>query len=159
MKKLEHRGYHFEAADASFELLLRKSTGRYRPLFELEEYRVDMGKRASKGTPIADAVVKILCGGRRYVEHSEGDGPVNALDTALRKAMSHVYPDVQGIRLTDYKVRIVNAKRGTAAMTRVLIESTDGEATWGTVGVSENIIEASWEALVESIEYGLTRSQ
>ncbi|RJQ54903.1 MAG: citramalate synthase [Actinobacteria bacterium] len=159
LKKLEHRGYHFEAADASFEMLLRRTKGEYRPLFKLEEYRVNVGKRSEKGVPIADAIVKIHVGGRRHVEHAEGDGPVNALDMALRKAMGNVYPDVYNIRLTDYKVRIVNAKRGTAAMTRVLIQSSDGEDEWGTVGVSENIIEASWDALVESIEYGLTRKK
>ncbi len=157
LKKLEHRGYHFEAADASFAMLLKRVKGEYRPLFKLEEYRVNVGKRSDKGVPIADAIVKIHVGGRRQVEHAEGDGPVNALDTALRKAMANVYPQVNNVRLTDYKVRIVNARRGTAAMTRVLIQSTDGEVEWGTVGVSENIIEASWEALVEALEYGLTK--
>ncbi|MDI6892085.1 MAG: citramalate synthase [Actinomycetota bacterium] len=154
LKKLEYRGYHFEAADGSFEILLRKSTGSYRPLFKLRDYTVTV-TRSGEAHPKTEAVVKVWVGGKRLVEFAEGNGPVNALDNALRKAIARIYPALERISLSDYKVRIINAKRGTAAVVRVLIESTDGEKTWGTVGVHENIIEASWEALVDSIEYGL----
>lgn len=154
LKKLEHAGYHFEAADGSFEILLRKSIGSYRPLFRLESYQVNVN-RARSGHTGTEAIVKIWVDEKRIVEIAEGNGPVNALDRALRKAVGRMYPHLADIKLTDYKVRIVNEKKGTAAVTRVLIESTDGDRTWGTVGVSENIIEASWEALVDAIEYGV----
>jgi len=153
LKKLEHQGYHFETADGSFEIFLRKNTGSYRPLFRLESYKIIV-TRLSKGRPKTEAVVKIWVDDKRIVEFAEGNGPVNALDKALRKAIARIYPTLEEISLTDYKVRIINARKGTAAVVRVLIESTDGENTWGTVGVHENVIEASWEALVDSIEHG-----
>ncbi len=154
LKKLEHMGYHFETADGSFEILLQKNTGSYRPLFKLEDYKVTVAKTGD-GRSKTEAVVKIWVEGERLVEYAEGNGPVNALDQALRKAIARIYPALEEISLTDYKVRIINARKGTAAVVRVLIESTDGEKVWGSVGVHENIIEASWEALVDSIEYGL----
>lgn len=158
LKKLEHIGYHFEVADGSFEILLRKNTGAYRPLFKLEDYKVTVS-RSGKSKPKTEAVVKIMVESQRLVEFAEGNGPVNALDNALRKAIARIFPALAEISLTDYKVRIINARKGTAAVVRVLIESTDGENSWGTVGVHENMIEASWEALVDSIEHGLARKK
>ncbi len=158
LKKLEHQGYHFETADGSFEILLRKNIGSYKPLFKLEDYKITVS-RSGKGHPKTEATVKIWIDDKRIVEFAEGNGPVNALDKALRKAIARIYPTLEEISLTDYKVRIINAKKGTAAVVRVLIESTDGENTWGTVGVHENIIEASWGALVDSIEHGLGRKK
>lgn len=149
IEHLEHEGYHFEVADASLALLLLKQSGNYEPLFDLEEYNVITGGKR------ADAVVKIYVKGKRFVGYGEGDGPVNALDIALREALEKAGINLSGIELTDYKVRVLDTKRGTAAKVRVLIETSDGKRTWGTVGVSENIIEASWQALVDSIEYGV----
>lgn len=154
LKNREHQGYHYEVADGSFGLFLLKNIGAYRPLFELESYRVEVDRFRS-GKFVAEATVKVRVGGERRVEVGEGTGPVHALDQALRKALEPVYPHLSKIKLTDYKVRVLDEKRGTAAIVRVLVESSDGERTWGTVGVSENVIEASWEALVDSIEYGL----
>lgn len=155
LKKREHEGYHYEAADGSFGLFLMKNIGMYRPLFKLESYEVSID-RGRSGKFEAEAIVKLRVKGKRLMEVAEGNGPVNALDRALRKALGSAYPGLSEIKLTDYKVRVLDEKKGTAAMVRVLIESSDGENVWGTVGVSENIIEASWEALVDSIEYGLT---
>jgi 2-isopropylmalate synthase len=155
VKELEHEGYSFEAADASLEILLRKKTGAYRPLFILESFRCIMEKRED-GRVMTEATVKLFVEGQRFVATGEGNGPVNALDRALRLAIGSFYPALEGIALTDFKVRVLDEKKGTDAVTRVLIVSDDGAESWGTVGVSENIIEASWEALVESIEYGLT---
>lgn len=156
LKRREHEGYHFEAADGSFGLFLIKNIGSYRPLFELESYKVS-NDRWRTGRFESEATVKLKVKGERKVETAEGNGPVNALDRALRKSLEPFYPELLRIRLTDFKVRVLDEKKGTAAVVRVLIESTDGEHTWGTVGVSENIIEASWEALVDSIEYGVLR--
>jgi 2-isopropylmalate synthase len=158
VKDLEHRGYSFEAADASLEILLRKKTGRYRPLFTLESFRCIMEKRED-GRVMTEATIKVFVEGHRFVATGEGNGPVNALDKALRLAMGGFYPSLEKIELTDFKVRVLDEKKGTGAVTRVLIVSDDGVESWGTVGVSENIIEASWEALVDSIEYGLTRGR
>lgn len=158
VKELEHEGYSFEAADASLEILLRKKTGRYSPLFTLESFRCIMEKRED-GRVMTEATVKLFCEGQRFVATGEGNGPVNALDRALRLAIGGFYPQLEEIQLTDFKVRVLDEKKGTGAVTRVLIASDDGVETWGTVGVSENIIEASWEALVDSIEYGLTRER
>jgi 2-isopropylmalate synthase len=155
VKELEHRGYSFEAADASLDILLRKKTGTYRPLFTLESFRCIMEKRED-GRVMTEATIKLFCQGHRLVATGEGNGPVNALDKALRLAIGSFYPTLSDIELTDYKVRVLDEKKGTGAITRVLIASDDGVQSWGTVGVSENIIEASWEALVDSIEYGLT---
>lgn len=155
IKELEHRGYSFEAADASLEIMLRKRLGTYEPFFRLESFRAIMEKRED-GKVMTEATIKVHVKGERFVATAEGNGPVNALDNALRLAIGKFYPDLDAIALTDFKVRVLDEKKGTAAVTRVLIESTDREKSWGTVGVSENIIEASWEALVDSIEYGLS---
>ena len=156
IKELEHRGYSFEAADGSLEVLLRKELGTYEPLFLLESFRCLMEKRED-GRVTTEATVKIHVRGKRFIATAEGNGPVNALDGALRLALDEFYPDLAAIQLTDYKVRVLDEKKGTGAITRVLIESADGDREWGTVGVSENIIEASWAALVDSIDYGLGR--
>jgi 2-isopropylmalate synthase len=152
IKEREHRGYHYEAADASFELLLRREAGEYQPLFRLESFRVITEKRAD-GQVETEATIKIWVDGRRYVRTAEGNGPVNALDRALRDAIGELHPHLADIDLVDYKVRILDTHHGTGAVTRVLLDSSDGHSSWGTIGVSENIIEASWEALVESLEY------
>jgi len=152
VKEREHRGYHYEAADASFELLLRREAGAYEPLFRLESFRVITEKRAN-GKVETEATIKIWVGGQRYVRTAEGNGPVNALDKALRAAITDHYPHLADIELTDFKVRILDSHDGTGAVTRVLLDSSDGQETWGSIGVSENVIEASWEALVDSLEY------
>jgi len=154
VKGLEHVGYHFEAADGSFELLLRRSLNMHKVFFRLESFRVIMEKRED-GKVDTEATIKIHVKGERIVATGEGNGPVNALDKALRLAIGKAYPELESIQLTDYKVRVLDEKKGTAAVTRVLIETGDGEKTWGTIGVSENIIEASWQALVDAVEYGL----
>jgi 2-isopropylmalate synthase len=152
LKDREHRGYHYEAAEASFELLLRREAGRYEPLFRLESFRVITEKRED-GRVQTEATIKVWVEGERYVRTAEGNGPVNALDRALRGAITDRHPHLADIELTNYKVRILDETHGTDAVTRVLLDSSDGEREWGTTGVSENIIEASWEALVESLEY------
>ena len=152
LKEREHRGYHYEAAPASFELLLRREAGSYESLFELESFRVVTEKRADGGVE-TEATIKVRVDGERYVRVAEGNGPVNALDSALRGAIADRYPHLADIELTNYKVRILDESHGTGAVTRVLLDSSDGEQEWGTIGVSENIIEASWEALVDSLEY------
>jgi 2-isopropylmalate synthase len=152
LKQQEHRGYHYEAAPASFELLLRREAGSYKPLFKLESFRVVTEKRAGGGVE-TEATIKVEVDGERYVRVAEGNGPVNALDSALRAAIADRYPHLAEIELTNYKVRILDEAHGTGAVTRVLLDSADGEREWGTIGVSENIIEASWEALVDSLEY------
>jgi 2-isopropylmalate synthase len=154
LKALEHRGYHFEAADASFDLLLRKEAGDYEPLFRLESFRVITEKRED-GKVQTEATIKIWANGERLVRTAEGNGPVNALDRALRDAIADTHPRLRDIDLVNYKVRIIDEHKGTGAVTRVLIDASDGDETWGTIGVSENIIEASWEALVDSLEYAL----
>lgn len=158
LKDLEHQGYHFEGAEGSFEIMLRRSLGLYEPLFELIGFRLIIEKRDPREEPMAEATIKIRIGEQVIHTVAEGNGPVNALDGALRKALSQLYPQLSKIKLTDYKVRVLNEKQGTGAKVRVLIESTDDHSTWGTVGVSTNIIEASWRALVDSIEYGLLRA-
>jgi len=152
LKEREHLGYHYEAAPASFELLLRREAGSYEPLFELESFRVTTEKRAD-GRVETEATIKVKVDGERYVRVAEGNGPVNALDRALRAAIAGRYPHLGDIELTNYKVRILDESHGTGSVTRVLLDSSDGEREWGTIGVSENIIEASWEALVDSLEY------
>ena len=154
LKELEHRGYHFEAADASFDLLLRKESGDYEPLFRLESFRVITEKRED-GKVQTEATIKVWARGERLVRTAEGNGPVNALDRALRDAIADLYPRLRDIELVNYKVRIIDEHKGTGAVTRVLIDASDSDETWGTIGVSENIIEASWEALVDSLEYAL----
>lgn len=156
IKKLEHLGYNFEGAEASFELLLRKNLKKYKSFFELEGFRTIVEKRKD-GRTLAEATVRVIIDGKEYFTAAEGDGPVNALDNALRKVIELRYPEIKNMKLADYKVRVLNGERGTAAKVRVLIESKDDRESWGTVGVSENIIEASWQALIESIEYKLLK--
>jgi 2-isopropylmalate synthase len=158
VKELEHRGYHFEAADGSFELLLRKETGEYEPLFRLESWRAIVEQRAD-GRVETEATIKIWVDGERYVRTAEGNGPVNALDTALRDALVEIHPHLRDIELVNFKVRILDETSGTGAVTRVLLDASDGDAVWGSIGVSENVIEASWEALVASLEFGMLRSR
>jgi 2-isopropylmalate synthase len=157
VKELEHRGYHYEAADGSFELLLRKETGEYEPLFRLESWRAIVEKRAD-GRVETEATIKIWVGGERYVRTAEGNGPVNALDRALREALVEIHPHLREIELVNFKVRILDETKGTGAVTRVLLDVSDGDRVWGSIGVSENVIEASWEALVDSLEYGMQPS-
>ncbi|UCG57657.1 MAG: citramalate synthase [Phycisphaerales bacterium] len=158
VQKLENEGYQFEAADASFDLLVKKIMGTFKPSFDLVKYHVNVEKRRT-GELVTEATVKLKVGDE--VEHvvGEGDGPVNALDAALRKSLESFYPSIKDVHLIDYKVRVVNAKAGTAAKVRVIIESRDKSSMWGTVGVSENIIEASWLALVDSVEYKLQKDR
>jgi 2-isopropylmalate synthase len=151
VKDLEHGGYQFEAADGSFELLLRKEAGAYEPLFRLESWRAIVEKRAD-GRVETEATIKIWIDGERYVRTAEGNGPVNALDRALRSAVCAIHPEVAEIELVNFKVRILDEDKGTGAVTRVLLDASDGRETWGSIGVSENVIEASWEALVDSLE-------
>ncbi|HWI46325.1 MAG TPA: alpha-isopropylmalate synthase regulatory domain-containing protein, partial [Rubrobacter sp.] len=154
IKQREYEGYHYEAADASLALLIGRTTGEDRPLFELETFRIISEKRAG-GETTTEATIKLSVGGQRVISTAEGNGPVNALDQALRKAIGPHYPELKEIHLSNYKVRILDEHRATAATTRVLIDSTDGKRMWGAVGVSENIIEASWQALVDGLEYGV----
>jgi 2-isopropylmalate synthase len=154
VKELEHRGYQFEAADGSFDLLIRKETGDYEPLFRLESWRAIVEKRED-GRVETEATIKIWVDGERYVRTAEGNGPVNALDKALRAAIGERYPELRDIQLVNFKVRILDERKGTGAVTRVLLDASDGADTWGSIGVSENIIEASWEALVDSLEAGM----
>ena len=154
VKELEHEGFQFEAADGSFELLMRKEAGAYVPLFRLESWRVLVEKRAD-GKVATEATIKIWLGGERYVRTAEGNGPVHALDAALRDAIGELHPHLREIELVNFKVRILDETKGTGAITRVLIDASDGHDVWGTIGVSENVIAASWDALVDSLEYGM----
>jgi 2-isopropylmalate synthase len=154
VKGLEHEGFQFEAADGSFELLMRKEAGEYEPLFRLESWRVLVEKRAD-GKVETEATIKIWVGGERYVRTAEGNGPVNALDNALRDAIVEIHPHLRDIELVNFKVRILDEAKGTGAVTRVLIDASDGHEVWGSIGVSENVIAASWDALVDSLEYGM----
>ena len=156
LKKLEDKGYQFEGAEGSFELLMKKALGKYRSLFDLEGFRVIVEKRKD-GTLNCEATIKVKVKGIEEHTAAEGDGPINALDNALRKALEGFYPSLKNVRLTDYKVRVLDVKRGTAAPVRVLVEARDKKGSWGTVGVSTNIIEASWQALVDSLEYKLLK--
>lgn len=155
LKNLESKGYEFEAAEASFEILMRRALKKYRPFFKLIGFRVVDEK--GKGKPHALAKLQIEVDGRRETTSARGVGPVNALDNALRKALVRFYPKVREVRLVDYKVRVLPAGKGTASQVRVLIESRDKKNTWSTVGVSPNIIQASWQALVDSLEYKLLK--
>ena len=158
IKDKEYEGYHYEAADASFELLLRAELGLKVELFHLETFRIIVEKRED-GKTISEATIKVHVGDERFVETAEGNGPVNALDKALRQAIERRFPEVHDIHLVNYSVRILDEDRGTAATTRVLIDSSDGRDNWGSVGVGVNVVEASWEALVDSISYGLLRKE
>jgi 2-isopropylmalate synthase len=154
VKALEHQGFHFEGADGSFDLLIRKDSGDYEPLFRLESWRVIVEKREN-GRVETEATIKIWVDGERYVRTAEGNGPVNALDKALRAAIGETYPHLGDIELINFKVRILDETKGTGAVTRVLLDASDGVESWGSIGVSENVIEASWEALVDSLEAGM----
>ena len=171
LKNLEHAGYHFEAADASLELLMRRATGWRNDFFELESFRVAVEHRPDRAASAAEdnlrghldgveteATVKIHVGGERIIATGEGNGPVNALDAAFRTAIAGRYPKLDRVRLTDYKVRILDSAAATGAVTRVLIDASDGDDRWTTIGVSENIIEASWQALADSMVYALLKS-
>jgi 2-isopropylmalate synthase len=158
VQELENEGFQFEAADASFDLLVKKVMGTYMPFFELIKYHVTVEKRKT-GDIVTEATVKLRVGDKTEHVVGEGDGPVNALDAALRKSLENFYPGIKEIHLIDYKVRVVNARAGTAARVRVIIESRDKNSIWGTVGVSENVIEASWQALVDSVEYKLQKDE
>ena len=164
LKELEFVGYHFEAADASLELLMRAAAGWEQDFFSLESFSVNVGHRSGSGSRAwndvaveveTEATVRLRLDGELVDATGEGNGPVNALDAALRRALGGRYPSLERLRLTDYKVRVLETSRGTGAVTRVLIDSTDGERSWSTIGVSENIIEASWQALVDSFVFGL----
>lgn len=164
LKKLEHEGYHFEAADASLELLMRGAAGWEQPFFRLESFSVDTDHRSGTNARLwndvavdveTSATVKVWVDDTRHLAVGEGNGPVNALDAALRDALGDIYPALDRISLTDFKVRVLDTGKGTGAITRVLLDSTDGAREWTTIGVSENIIEASWQALVDSLVYGL----
>jgi 2-isopropylmalate synthase len=167
LKHLEADGYQFEAADASLELLMREAGGWRQPYFQLEGYRVTTYHRNAVrgGAPIEDgesmidteATVKVWVGDERLVAVGEGNGPVNALDAALRSVLTERYPQLDRIHLTDFKVRVLEGAAATGAVVRVLIDSADGDRTWSTMGVSENVIEASWQALVDSLVYGLLK--
>ena len=158
LQKLEHQGYHFEAAEASFEIVLKKALDKYKKFFELEGFKVVIEKQSNRKIT-TEAVIKVKVKGVREHTAAEGDGPVNALDNALRKALKNFYPALSKMHLSDFKVRVLDEKAGTAAPVRVLIQSQDQDQVWNTIGVSENIIEASWQALVDSVEYKLLKEQ
>ena len=156
VKQRESDGYQYEGADASLELLMRRHLGSHKPLFSLLTYHVDVERRGELEP--SEASVKLQVGNQIVFTVAEGNGPVNALDAALRKALLTSFPGLKGVELVDYKVRVLAGKRGTEAKVRVLIESRDAKgATWSTVGVHENIIEASWEALMDAVEYRLLK--
>ncbi|HSE92218.1 MAG TPA: citramalate synthase [Methylomirabilota bacterium] len=159
LKDLEDQGFLFEGAEASFELLMERALGRHTAYFDLEAYRVIVEEQDGSSEPVAEATVRVRVKGMLEHTAAAGNGPVNALDHALRKALEEFYPNLREMRLLDYKVRILDESKGTAAKTRVLITSGDGRDTWGTVGVADNIIEASWLALVDSVEYKLRRDE
>jgi len=156
VKEMENQGYQFEGADASLELLLRRNLGLWEPRFRLNSYRVTIDYH-SNGEPRTDATIRVVVGDLEEHTAADGDGPVHALDRALRKALQPFYPGVSDIHLTDYRVRVLDGSEGTSTPVRVLIESADDHGSWTTVGVSPNILEASWEALADAIEYGLAR--
>ena len=156
MKRLEHEGYHFEVADASLELMMRRAAGEEFDYFDVESFRV-LVERGQDRQFDTEATLRIVVGVERMITVGEGDGPVNALDNAFRNAVIDIYPELSEVHLTDYKVRVLDTNRGTGAVTRVLVDSADSEATWTTIGVSENIIEASWFALRDALVYALYR--
>ncbi len=158
VQDMENEGYHFESAEGSFDLLVKKVIGKHKGFFDLEDFRVIV-ERGKDGKSITRATVKIKVNGVEELTVSDGDGPVNALDGALRKALEKFYPSLADMHLIDFKVRVINPKEASAAKVRVIIESHDHKDTWGTVGVSGNLIEASWQALVESIEYKLLKDE
>jgi len=155
IKQLEHEGYQFEGADASLELLLREATGNLKEVFKVESFKIIVERPANHSSVISEAIVKLKIGEETVFTAAEGNGPVDALDNALRKALEQYYPEIRDMHLTDYKVRVIDEKSATAAKVRVLIESSDRQNSWSTVGVSTNVIEASWQALVDSVRYAL----
>lgn len=155
LKMLEHQGFQFEGAESSVELLVRKELGMYRPFFKLIQFKVFIDEPSAQDSCSASAMIKIEVDGREEITAAQGDGPVNAMDKALRKALEHFYPQLNKVHLSDYKVRVLDSQDATAAKVRVLIETTDGEVSWTTVGVSTDIIDASRQALMDSIEYRL----
>jgi len=158
IKQLEQDGYQFDVADGSFQILLEKLTETFTPLFELESFRVTIEK--DKAQPCqSHATVKVAVGGKHEITAAEGYGPVSALDNALRKALGRFFPDLDTMRLVDFKVRVIDGSRGTAARVRVLIDSRDQDQIWSTIGVSEDIIEASWHALADSFQFKLAREK
>jgi len=159
LKQLEHEGFQFEGAEGSFELLMKRALRKHKKFFELLGFRVIVEKKEEDSPPFSEATIMVRVGDQ--IEHTAaiGNGPVNALDNAIRKALEKFYPELKEVKLLDFKVRILSTKDGTGARTRVLIESGDGKSTWGTVGVSENIIQASWQALVDSIDYKLLKEE
>jgi 2-isopropylmalate synthase len=156
VKEMEQRGYSFEAADASFELLLAAELGLVQRAYEVESWRTIVSQ-AKDGSVVSEAIVKLLVSGERIISAAEGNGPVNALDNALRAAVTQVHPELADLQLVDYKVRILEGVKGTDAVTRVLVSTTDGVREWTTVGVHENVIHASWLALDDAITFGLLR--
>ena len=156
MKRLEHEGYHFEVADASLELMMRRAAGENFDYFDVESFRV-LVERSQDRRFDTEATLRIIVGGERLITVGEGEGPVNALDNAFRNAVLDIYPELNDVHLTDYKVRVLDTDRGTGAVTRVLVDSSDAQSTWTTIGVSENIIEASWLALRDALIYALYR--
>ncbi|MGE5614061.1 MAG: citramalate synthase [Bacillota bacterium] len=159
LKEMEHKGYQYEGAESSFELIIRKILGKYRPSFELKGFKVIVNEPAGSGESNSSAMIKVKVGDEEEITAAEGSGPVNALDNAARKALSKFYPGINEMKLTDFKVRVLDSESATAAKVRVLIESTDGNEVWTTIGVSTDIIEASWKALVDSIEYKLGKPE
>jgi 2-isopropylmalate synthase len=159
LKEFEDSGYQFEGAEGSFEILMKKLLNEFREYFTLEGFRVITEKRGPRQDVLSEATIKVTVDGEKELTASEGVGPVNALDRALRKALMVFYPTLGEMRLVDYKVRVLETNKATEAYVRVLIESTDGHETWGTVGVSANVIEASWLALVDSISYKLMKDE
>ena len=157
IKAMEHQGYHFEAADGSFELMLRQASGWTQHYFELESFRVYTERRADE-VIVAEATVKLIIKGQRMITTGEGNGPVNALDEALRSALRTHYPEVSNLRLTNCRVRVLDSNESTGATVRVFLETSDGIDAWGTIGVHPNVIQASWEALVDGIVLGLFKA-
>ena len=155
--RLENEGYQFESAEGSFDIMVRKSIGKYVNLFKIEGFRVIVEKKGKK--VVSEATVKVRVGKEISHTASEGNGPVNALDNALRKALIRFYPEINDMKLTDYRVRILHPEKATGAVTRVVIETNDRDSSWGTIGVSENIIEASWKALIDSLDYKLHKNR
>src|SRR5260370_23231435 len=158
LKDLEHRGYHFEVADGSLELLMRNATGWKQRFFQLESFRATIQQRED-GVFVTEATIKLHVGDERVVATAEGNGPVNALGAARRKTIGPRHPELAHLHLTDFRVRVLDSAKGTGAVVRVLIDSTNGDRTWSTIGLSENIIEASWQALSDSIVYGLLHAR
>ncbi|MFH1347193.1 MAG: citramalate synthase [Candidatus Margulisiibacteriota bacterium] len=154
LKEMEHQGYSFEEGEASFELLLKRTLGLVKPFFTLDDFLIETHKEG-RNAPVVTAHIKIKVKGKLQEATGTGDGPVNAVDNALRKVLEDIYPEIKSVKLTDYKVRVLDSAAGTAAKVRVIVVSADETKSWGTVGVSTNVIEASWQALVDSIEYKL----